>query len=64
MNQILIQLGMRLITPYTHTLTMISNMGYLKMLSIAIISTAKLKMISIVTKNVTLTYNRHNVSNN
>ena len=34
MNQVLMQLGMRLITPYTHTL---SNMVYLKMLSIAII---------------------------
>ena len=36
-NQIQMQLGMRLITPYTHILTMTSNMVYLKMLSIAII---------------------------
>ena len=37
MNQILMQLGMRPITPYTHILTMTSNMVYLKMLSIVII---------------------------
>ena len=37
MNQILTQLGMKLITPYTHILIMILNMVYLKMLLIAII---------------------------
>ena len=37
MNQILMQLGMRQITPYTHILTMTLNTVYLKMLSIAII---------------------------
>ena len=37
MNQILMQLGMKLITPYTHILIMILNMVYLKMLLIAII---------------------------
>ena len=37
MNQIVMQLGVRLITPYTHILTMISNTVYLKMLPIAII---------------------------
>ena len=37
MNQTLMQLGTRPITPYTHILKMISNMVYLKMLSIAII---------------------------
>ena len=34
MNQILMQLGMRLITPYTHILTMTLNTVYLKMLII------------------------------
>ena len=37
MNQILMQLGMRLITPYTHILTMTWNTVYLKMLLIVII---------------------------
>ena len=37
MNQTLTQLGMKLITPYTHILIMILNMVYLKMLLIAII---------------------------
>ena len=37
MNQIWMQLGMNPITLYTHILTMILNMVYLKMLSIAII---------------------------
>ena len=37
MNQILMQLGMKLTTLYTHILTMILNMVYLKMLSIVII---------------------------
>ena len=37
MNQTLMQLGMKLITPYTHILTTILNMVYLKMLSIVII---------------------------
>ena len=37
MNQILMHLDTRPITPYTHILTMISNIVYLKMLSIAII---------------------------
>ena len=37
MNQILMQLGMKPITLYTHILTMILNMVYLKMLSIATI---------------------------
>ena len=39
MNQILMQLGMRPITSYTHILTMISNTVYLKMLSIATTNT-------------------------
>ena len=37
MNQILMQLGMKPITLYTHILTMTLNMVYLKMLSISII---------------------------
>ena len=37
MNQILMQLGMRPTTPYTHILTMTLNTIYLKMFSIAII---------------------------
>ena len=37
MNHILMQLGMKLITPYTHILIKILNMVYLKMLLIAII---------------------------
>ena len=37
MNQTLMQLGMKLIPPYTHILTMILNMVYLKILSRAII---------------------------
>ena len=54
MNQTLMQLGMKPITSYTHILTTILNMVYLKMLSTAIIWTAKLKMILSVIKTVIL----------
>ena len=54
------QLGLKPIALYTHILTTILNMVYLKILSIAIIQTARLKMILSVIKNVILIYKTHN----